>query len=298
MSFTSDVKNELFQRTENELNFLSECYGSLIFSRLFTLNDSAVTTENKMYAEYLAEIIAYCGAFSQIDFKLRRKGSVYNVSIPSAYERKSLLSKFSHTGSEISLRVNPKFISTEAAKRAFLKGAFISCGAVSDPYKEYHLEFSTSHYLLATDLVSIISSTNDFEPMIIERNGRNIIYLKDSEKISDFLTYIGAFKSSMELMQAKMLKEVRNNVNRKNNFETANIDKTVKASFEQNRAIEKIIKVQGFEAFPPQLLEIAKLRLENPEMSLRELSEILKISRSGVNHRLKKIMEMAEDIED
>lgn len=298
MSFTSDVKNELFSIEENEQSFISQIYGSLIFSRIFTLSESAVTTENKAYSQYLSEIIAVCGSFSQVDYKIRRKGTIYNITIPEENERINLLSFFSHTGKEISLRINNNFVKTENQTRAFLKGAFISCGAVSDPYKEYHLEFSVSHYLLAQDLVSLISNANDFEPMIIERNGRFVIYLKDSEKISDFLTYIGAFKSSMELMQAKMLKEVRNNVNRKNNFETANIDKTVKASFEQNRAIEKIINNKGYEAFGSSLIELAKLRLENPEMSLRELSEILGISRSGVNHRLKKIMEMAEDIED
>lgn len=299
MSFTMDVKNELFaieEKTENV--FLAHSYGTLIFTRLFALFEGVITTESKSYAQYIAQLIGRLGALSQIEYKLRRTGAVYNVSIQSDNERKHILSLFSHTGEELNLRVNKELIKSEAERRAFLRGAFISCGVVSDPNKEYHLELSCSQYLLSKDLIEImsLSADSDFEPMHTIRNGKNIIYLKDSEKITDFLVCIGATQSSMELMQAKMLKEVRNYVNRTNNFETANIGKTVKASVEHSRAIEKIISIHGIDHFPPQLREVAKLRLDNPDMSLRELSEILGLSRSGVNHRLRKIMEMAKDI--
>ena len=140
---------------------------------------------------------------------------------------------------------------------------------------------------------------SDFEgeplqPALMTRKGSLVVYLKESERIADLLTVIGAGNASMELMQAKMFKEVRNYVNRKTNFETANFGKTVSAAIRQTEAIEKVIAMHGMEALPEDLREIARLRLENPEISLRELAERLGMSRSGVNHRLRRILEIAE----
>lgn len=134
---------------------------------------------------------------------------------------------------------------------------------------------------------------------MISRKGDFVVYLKGSEQIADLLTYLGAQQASMELIQVKMLKEVRNYVNRTTNFTTANIGKTASAAAQHIRAIQKIERKMGLEGLPEDLRELAQLRLDNPEMSLRELGESLSepISRSGVNHRLRRILEIAEDIE-
>ncbi len=151
---------------------------------------------------------------------------------------------------------------------------------------------------LAGDLSLLLSQVEDLglSPAITNRKGAFVVYLKESECIADLLTLMGAPQSAMELMQVKMLKEVRNNVNRKMNFETANLDKTAAAAARQLIAIEAIMEHMGLEQLPEDLQEIARLRYENPDMSLRELGESLSepLTRSGVNHRLRRLMELAE----
>ena len=151
---------------------------------------------------------------------------------------------------------------------------------------------------LAGDLSALLSRAGGLglQPGTVNRKGRFIVYVKGGESVTDLLTYLGAKNAAMESMQAKMLKEMRNNLNRRNNFETANIDKTASAAARQLLAIERIMGTVGLDALPEDLREIAALRWENPELSLRELGEHLSqpLSRSGVNHRLRRIVEFAE----
>lgn len=300
MTFSASLKNELLRAECFGEQRQAESYGMLLFSRLFSLRQNAVTTENRLFAQELSGRIGELGALCEVRFSLRRKGEAFHISIPFEGEREKLLSAFGYSGRELSLRIRPQLLKNAASQRAFLRGAFLSAGSVSDPSRDYHLEIASAHRALISDLASLLLQNPelDLSPGQSSRAGKSVVYLKDSEKISDFLTFIGAPQSAMELMQAKMLKEVRNYVNRKSNFDTANIDKTVKAAVEQNLAIEKVIEKKGIDYFPPSLREIAALRLRNPEMSLRELSEELSLSRSGVNHRLKKILEIAEDLDD
>jgi hypothetical protein len=128
------------------------------------------------------------------------------------------------------------------------------------------------------------------------RKGNLVIYFKDSGQIEDILTFMGAVRCSLELMNIKVYKDLRNKVNRVTNCETANIGKTVDASTQQIEAIKKVVAVKGYDLIPEELREIAKIRLENPDSSLRELAEMAKISRSGVNHRLRRIMEIAQKL--
>ena len=172
----------------------------------------------------------------------------------------------------------------------------MSCGTVTNPQKDYHLEFSINHRKLAQDLVTLLEEVEGLhlQPSITQRKGSFVVYIKDSEQIADLLTYMGAPTAAMTLMQAKMVKEVRNYVNRTTNFETANIDKTASASARQVVAIRHLQETVGLDNLPEDLREMAYLRLENPEMSLRELGEALSISRSGANHRIQRLMEMAK----
>lgn len=177
----------------------------------------------------------------------------------------------------------------------FLRGAFISCGIVSDPNKEYHLEFSVGDEEKSNYLCRLINESG-MKIKISSRKGKYILYTKDSEGISDILTFIGAMISSMEIMNAKIYKGVRNNVNRAVNCEAANIDKIVTASRKQIEDIEFIEKTKGLGCLSEELKIIAELRRDNPEMSLSEIGKLAvpEISRSGVYHRLKKIGEIAE----
>lgn len=175
----------------------------------------------------------------------------------------------------------------------FLRGAFLACGVVSDPNKEYHLEFSvgssekseTLRRLITESGMNIKSST---------RKGKSLLYTKDSESISDILTFMGAMISSMEIMNAKIYKDLRNNVNRKVNCESANIEKTVSASRKQLEDIEYIEKKVGLGILAEELRPLAEIRRENIDLSLSEIGKMLGISRSGVYHRIKRISEMAD----
>ena len=182
----------------------------------------------------------------------------------------------------------------------FIRGAFLVCGNVTDPEKDYHLEFAVPHMKLAGDLSRVLSETGIIttEPNVVRRKGSYVVYIKGSDNIADLLTYMGAPMSSLELVQRKIYKSVRNKVNRQINSETANSNKTAAAAAKQIIAIEKIKNTKGLEYLSDDLRELALLRLENPEYNLRELGEALSspISRSGVNHRLMRIIEISQEL--
>ena len=153
---------------------------------------------------------------------------------------------------------------------ALLRGAFLACGTLTDPEKDYHLEFVVPYRYISRDLAKLLHEWN-LAPKQLERKGSHVVYCKDSERIEEILTLMGAQNAALELMGIKMYKDMRNNINRKINFETANISRTANAAAEQVYAIETILEHAGLESLPEELKEIALLRLENPEMSLREL---------------------------
>ena len=179
----------------------------------------------------------------------------------------------------------------------FLAGAFLACGSIIDPNKEYHLEFVTPYYNLSNDLQDILLLIG-VTAKRSERKGVHVLYIKESENIEDILTFMGAIKSSLEIMNIKILKDVRNKANRIANCDSANIEKTVNASAKQVEDINLIEKNGSFSELSDDLREIAEIRLEYPELSLRELGQMLKnpIGRSGANHRMKKISQIADNI--
>ncbi len=305
MSFASQTKIELCKAMpQNSCCQKAECYGLLLFGRSFSNHAITITTESSATAHRAAQLTAEtAGAIVDISTSvLRRKErkSAFTVAVNGDDQRNAVLSCFGHTGSEISLRVNRANIETDCCTSSFLRGVFLSCGTVTDPQKDYHLEFVVPFMNLAKDLSGFISEVYELglQPGVMNRKGSFVVYIKGSEGVADLLTFMGAGNAAMELMQVKMLKELRNNVNRKTNFETANIDKTAQASAEQVIAIEKIINSSGVSALPEELQELAMLRLRNPEMSLRELGEALSepLSRSGINHRLQRIVEIAKEM--
>ncbi|MDR2558983.1 MAG: DNA-binding protein WhiA [Oscillospiraceae bacterium] len=181
----------------------------------------------------------------------------------------------------------------------FLRGVFLARGTVSDPSQNYHLEINIPDESKADTLFTLITESGILIKKGV-RKGRPILYIKESELISDFLTFIGAGVNSMEIMNAKILKEVRNNVNRVVNCDAANIEKTTRAAAKQIADIELIHEKKGTDFLPPELRQVAKLRLQNFEMSLKEIGEMCepRLSRSGVFHRLEKINKIAEKLKN
>lgn len=183
----------------------------------------------------------------------------------------------------------------------FLGILFLKYGNVTNPEIKYHLEFNLNSKILCNAAVYAFENAEPLgvSPSVIKRRNHFVVYLKDSEKITDFLVFIGAQRAAMNMMQIKMVKEVRNNINRSTNFETANLSKITNSSSKHIDAINKIKNIIGLEELPEPLKETALLRIMNPYMSLNELSKLYEkpISKSGINHRLKKIMDIAKTIQ-
>lgn len=191
--------------------------------------------------------------------------------------------------------VNSLLIKNSCCARSFLRGAFLCVGSMSDPKKSYHLEFVCSGHEQAAQLCDIIQGFQ-IEAKIIKRKRYYVVYLKEGAGIVDLLNVMGAHVSLMNLENLRIVKEMRNSINRRVNCEAANITKTVNAASKQIEDILLIKERYGFENLPDGLRQMAEVRLENPEAALKELGEYLDppVGKSGVNHRLRKLSEIAE----
>ena len=187
---------------------------------------------------------------------------------------------------------NP-LLSTHNCKRAYLRGAFLGGGSISRPASDYHLEMVTSNETFAHNIIKVMHSFS-LKAKLTDRKNEYIVYLKDGESIINFLSVIGAHNAMMELENVRIVKEMRNNVNRAVNCETANLNKVVKAAVRQVRCIKYIDEHGGLGQLEPNLQEIARIRLDHPDVSLNDLMEFTNgLGKSGINHRLKKLQEMA-----
>ena len=297
MSFSAEVKNEILSvEIENKCCMHAFAYGMMLFSRSFSYYDMYLLTEHSGVAEMYFNLMKnVCGVTPNF---IKSDAGKYKVEITNTEDRLKVLATFGYDKKSGASRINWSNIADECCKVAFIKGAFLTCGTVNDPNKNYHFEFVVPYLNLSKDLKLFINDYDELNlvPKSITRNSNYIIYFKDSESIEDILAVMGAVNSSLEIMGVKMYKDVRNNVNRKLNFESANLDKTISAASKQTDAILHIKNTVGLSYLSDDLREIAELRIENPDMSLRELGDNLSnpISRSGVNHRLQKICEIAK----
>lgn len=296
MSFSSDVKSEI-SKAENISSccFHAQVYGLVLFAHFSKYNLSITTENTDVFSLYVSYLREYCGVEPIISKSGTKKMTAY---VKSDADKTKVFDKFGHSFNEATLRINRANISDECCAGAFLRGAFLSCGTVTSPESGYHLEFVVPYKKLCTDLMKFLDELN-LNPKYIVRKGNHIVYFKDSESIEDILAIIGAQDASLYVMGIKIEKDVKNKVNRKLNFEISNISKTVDAAQIQISSIELIESRQGLSSLPDNLQKIARLRLEYPESSLSELEKLLDepISRSGINHRLNKIVKIAQDIE-
>lgn len=296
MSFSQQVKKELIE-TEYEKNCCERAmlYGMCIFSKSFTPYEIVFQSENeKIAALYRKLMKKHCNISSVM--RKSPKGKSYSILIDDKTECKKIMGIFGHNDSG-SLKINFSNFDCENCMRSFLAGAFLSCGTVSSPEKDYHLEFSVAFMNLSKSLVTLLEEF-ELSPKTTVRKGYNIVYFKDSKAIEDCLYIMGAASSMFEMMNVEIIKDFRNKANRTANCETANIERTVKASYSHIEAISKIERVKGLDFLKSDLKEMAILRRDNPDASLAELSKLSGLSRSGVNHRLKKIIETAQNIQE
>lgn len=298
MSFSQDVKNEIVQKKiTRECCALAASYGIACFGRYFDSKGLVLHTELPGVAQYAKRLFSICGLHGEIIVKERPSGPLYEFKIDEPAEVEKMLALFHCEEEQVSRHIDPRLIRCGHCFSAFVASAFLCCGTMTDPSKEYNLEFLYPRYNLAKDLEGILAE-HEFTPRRTVRKGVNVIYVKASEQVADLLTFMGAGGAAMQIMDHKMFKELRNKTNRLNNCEMANIDKVVTANVAAKKAIEYLQQKGDFDALPAPLRQAAQLRLDWPNLSLAQLVEKSPepISKSGLSHRLKKLEHLADEL--
>ena len=302
MSFSHSVKKELCSIITDKDRKYCCLYGMLLFCKNFTPDSITFQTENQLVCELFCrltdDVIGGRNIVEVTETKKKNDVTLYSLNSPSEHFREEIIYRYRISSRTLIHRIQRENIDNNSIF-AFIAGAFLSCGSITEPIKEYHLEFVVPYYDLTQDLLNLLTEVG-INAKYTERKNMYVIYLKGSEAIEDLLTLMGATMSSIDLMNVKIYKDVRNKANRIANCDSANIERTLKASDKQIADIEYIADTIGLENLPADLINIAELRLEFPEMSIRELGENLDkpLGRSGANHRLKRISEIAEALRE
>ncbi|MDB8850478.1 DNA-binding protein WhiA [Peptostreptococcus anaerobius] len=313
MSFSTDAKSELtriknedFRLDRAELSAIVRMSGSIQLAGNMQLS-LKITTELNAIARKVFKILKDSyninTSITVNKNQMLKKTNSYVLTITPEMGGGKLLVDLGIIDNERTFfpknEISSRIVSEPDEAYAYLRGAFLGGGSINDPEKNYHMEFVSNSEDYAFELSDMINSMG-FSSKIVTRKNYYVVYLKESEQISDLLTFIGAHKAMLSLQNIKIMKEMRNNVNRIVNCETANLSKTVDAAVKQVENILIIQKTIGIKKLPDNLQEIALLRLENEDISLKELGEMLNppLGKSGVNHRFKKIEKIADRYRD
>ena len=298
MSFSTEVKNELCSVSMSRACCTrAEAYGALLHASVFSHKEIRLSAENAVVVRRLQALLQRaffvdseaesCGRKQQLIINdPPRIGRIFDAL---GYDRKN----------HITYHLNRNVLEEDCCIAAFLRGAFLMAGTVAGPDKKSHLELKSTHQSLTGEETSLMLDLG-LAPKQARRASAQLLYFKDSASVEDFLTRIGAPHAAMELMQAKVEKNLRNTINRQVNCETANINKTVSAAVKQLADITYIRDTVGLDYLPELLSEVAQVRLEMPDATLKELGENLShpVGKSGVNHRLRKISAVAESLRE
>lgn len=314
MSFSTAVKNELSRVvTEGrlpqlaELSALVRTTGSI---NLIGMNKLAFTiiTENPAIARKIFQLLKNCFEIN-VEIQVNshsgpKRTNLYQMYISNEQGANQILEEIGIVENlEGSIHIQEKIpanlLSKKESKRAYLRGVFLGCGSISDPQRMYHMEFTTTDLGYAQKLIKLLNSY-EIPAKIIQRKNMHVVYIKDSEKIADVLNLTGAHNALLQMESIKVNKQVRNDINRLVNCETANLSKTVDTAERQIESIDYIISTKGLDYLPENLQEIARLRKTHFDLSLKELGEIMDkpLGKSGVNHRLRKIEAIAQDLKE
>lgn len=313
MSFSSNVKSELSHHFGNarhcniaELSAILNMCGHIAYNReKFCVK---IQTENPAAArKYFTLLKKTFNIDSEVLTRRNsqlKKNMVYMLFINNDEQARKMLQacgllRNTEKNVCVSKRVDELVVNSVCCKRAYIRGAFLASGSISDPEKMYHLEFACSDVEYSESLKDLINSF-ELDAKIVKRKEHYIVYLKEGEQIVDLLNIMGAHKALLDLENIRILKDMRNNVNRKVNCETANLSKTVNAAVRQIEDIELILKRMDLSQLPQSLSDIAYLRMEYPDASLKELGQLLEppVGKSGVNHRLRKLADIADSLRE
>lgn len=301
ISFSGNAKAEICRTyPQKKCCAIAQCFGILLFCNSFHADGIRIITESKEFAQLLPKIFkkAFSMSFDTVpDIDCSGK-MVFQITNPLKIE--AIMGEFGFDPQNtISMHINLPILEEECCRSAFLRGAFLAGGSVTDPVKGYHLELTTTHQSVAREAYVLIYESVHFYPKNAVRGGNQVLYMKQSEIIADFLTYLGAPIASMGIIETKLEKELNNKVNRRCNCDDANTSKVVEAAQEQLSAL-RILREKGLlERLPQKLQQAAVAREANPEASLTELASMMipPITKPAMNHRLKKLVAMAQETE-
>ena len=310
MSFSSKVKGELSLHLGNGRHceiaetaaIVNICGHTAIFGEHFCLK---IQTENFHVAKKCFTLLKNTfNMIAEVSVRSSGRKHVYTVLVRDFSKAEGILKAtgllYSEDGKmQLKKRIYSPVVSSICCRRAYIRGAFLAVGSVNDPEKNYHMEFVLADEFSAEQLKELINSFG-LDAKVVERKEHFVVYLKEGEQIVDLLNIMEAPLALMDLENVRIMKEMRNDINRKVNCETANLNKVVGAAVKQLEDIEYIEEKIGLSSLPEQLEEIARLRLEYPDKSLKELGSFLStpVGKSGVNHRLRKISNIAEALRE
>ena len=298
-SFSGSAKAEICRgMAQKRCCAQAACFGILLFCNSFGADGIRIITESQDLARNLPKMFKKAfglefdvqpdsDAAGKMNFQILKPEKIAVIMDAYGFDIRDTFC----------LHINLPVVEEDCCRAAFLKGAFLAGGSVTDPEKGYHLEFTTTHQAVARECYSLMEEVLGFCPKSAKRGGGHVLYMKQSEMISDFLTFLGAPVAAMGIMEAKLEKELNNRVNRRCNCDDANTSKVVEAAQEQLAAI-RILQEKGlYQQLPLKLQQAATARTEHPELSLTELAAMMEppITKPAMNHRLKKLIHLAQE---
>ena len=299
ISFSATVKAEISRSIpQKHCCALAQCFGILLFCNSFQQENIRIVTESREFAWILPKLFKKAFDLTFDSFPSLESPGKLVFQIYDTDKVRHIMSCFGFDAQDtLAMHVNYPIIEDDCCKNAFLRGAFLAGGSVTDPVKGYHLEITTTHKSVASETYLLMGEVMGFYPKSAQRGGGQVLYIKQSEQISDCLTYLGAPVCAMGIMEARLEKELNNKVNRRCNCDDANTSKVVEAAQEQLTAIRKLKELSLLESLPPKLQQAAAAREANPEAALTELAAMMEppITKPAMNHRLKKLIEIAKE---
>ena len=299
VSFSASAKAEVCRVLPHKhCCALAQCFGILLYCNCFTADGIKIITESRDFAYILPKL--FKKAFD-MDFDSYPSLAAPGKLVFQIWDEEKISRIMDSFGFSVedtfALHVNLPVVEEDCCKGAFLRGAFLAGGSVTDPGKGYHMEIATTHQSVARETYVLMQEVMSFPPKNARRGGGQVLYIKQSEQIADFLTFLGAPVASMGIMEARLEKELNNKVNRRCNCDDANLSKVVEAAQEQLAAI-RILRERGtLESLPSKLQQAAKAREENPEATLTELAAMMEpvISKPAMNNRMKRLVELSRE---
>ena len=299
VSFSASAKAEICRSLpQKKCCAVAQCFGVLLYCNSFSVNGIKIITESRELSQLLPKLFKKAFGITFDILPGDDAAGKRNFQITAHEKLQTIMHAYGFDPKDtLALHINLPVVEEDCCKAAFLRGAFLAGGSVTDPDKGYHLELSTTHHSVAKESCTLVQEVMPFTPKTAARGGGRVLYLKQIEQIADFLTYLGAPVAAMGIMEARLEKELNNKVNRRCNCDDANTSKVVEAAQEQLAAIRLLRKKGLFEHLPAKMQQAAIAREQNPESSLTELAAMMEppITKPAMNNRLKKLMQMAKE---